>query len=191
MDTHEFKTLSIENQIEYINSRLKEGLTLRDVIERELNLTRSTIRDKFKKYGYFYSKKDNVYFKDNNIKIENIKVESNKKSNISNIDKTYAIKKDIKESNMKSNISNISLNEEQITDILELIKYKNDILSLVNKEQLKIIDDKELQGALTVKTFKIYNTILDKFNKFKNNHKDLKQQDIINLALKEFLEKYN
>lgn len=61
MDTIEFNKLDVYKQIEYINNRLGENLTLREVIERDLNLTRSTIRNRFKKYGYTYNKKENKY----------------------------------------------------------------------------------------------------------------------------------
>lgn len=214
MDRDEFNKLDMDQQVEYVNRRLKDGLTLRDVIERELNLTRSTMRARFAKKGYIYNKKENKYFRDFSIKVEEKKtksntegnVKSNTKSNISNIDKKTIKMNNIEKSNIKrntnynteSNIGNMEINPVQVKALMELIERKDEILNLLDNKDLifkpdvsKEIDIAELEGKLTVKTVKIYDDILDKFNKFRKKHRDLKQQDIVNLALKEFIEKYD
>ncbi|MCY6354743.1 hypothetical protein [Clostridium sp. ZS2-4] len=46
-------------------------------------------------------------------------------------------------------------------------------------------------GNLKVKSIKIYEEVLDKFNGFMNENKQLKQQDVVSQALWEFLNKYD
>ncbi|MGJ0909497.1 hypothetical protein [Clostridium botulinum] len=236
MDTIEFNKLDVLKQIEYINSKLALNLTLREVIERDLKLTRSTIRSRFKKYGYTYNKKENQYIYTNNNKNitksnitnkeickEDTKVsnknltrrnitkvtDSNKNSinytNItsSNIDNKPTITEDTNAST-KSNIdtayvknSNTYSIDSNITDsnITKDITFtKEEIIALKklvakNKNHQKVIDP-NFTGDVTVKYVKIYNTVLKDYNNFLEKHTELKHQDVISLAIKEFLDKY-
>lgn len=334
MNRYEFNMLNVEQQVNYINSRLDEDLTLRDIIERELNLPRSTVRNRFTRNNYVFNKRENKYIKNsevkdskvkNNINMNLPKDESKKNITGSNIDikqdktqKTQRINMNITKSNIvvgppdcknKSNVneknnsfeniqesniniiksnrvinlpennditkikkdkgSNISMdqikdennidarldklrkkikdnieitknksdtieldyketteifNKNNIDETLEnkegninitksnmeihslenseiiglrkLLKHKDDILSLldnnhVNKDKDTNINVSQLSGDLKVKTLKIYDSVLKEFNKFIKDHKELKQQDIISLALKEFLERHS
>lgn len=330
MNADEFNMLNVNQQINYINSRLDEDLTLRDVIERELNLPRSTIRNRFARNKYVYNKRANRYIKNSEVKdtkvknnvnmsplkyksIKNIiesnidikhdkieetqysninltnsntvmnplgdrdknksninkkanKLEESPKSNIgipfsknninddinetqknkgsniamkqlkdeNNIDaKLDKLRKKIKDniditknksntieleykeaaeifnkSNIdetqenkecninitKSNMEICSLENSEIIELRKLLKHKDEILDfLVNKPLSKNndIDVSQLSGNLKVKTLKIYDSVLNEFNKFVKDHKELKQQDIISLALKEFLENHS
>lgn len=223
MDTVEFNKLDVLKQIEYINSKLDLNLTLREVIERDLNLTRSTIRSRFKKYGYTYNKKENQYIytnKNKNITKSNItrsnitKVTDSSKNSInytnitnSNIATKPSITEDIKASNKNitesnidtTNIKNSNTNsiDSNITDsnitkditftIEEIIALKE--LIAKNKKQQEIINP-NFTGEVTVKYVKIYNTVLKDYNNFLEKHTELKHQDVISLAIKEFLDKY-
>ncbi|NFM01918.1 hypothetical protein FDB82_17955, partial [Clostridium botulinum] len=98
MDAIEFNKLDVLKQIEYINYELTKNLTLREVIERDLSLTRSTIRSRFKKYGYTYNKKENKY----------IYTGSNKDITNSNITKSNTTKKQITKEDNKTSNKNIT-----------------------------------------------------------------------------------
>lgn len=69
--------------------------------------------------------------------------------------------------------------EEQQKEILEL-------LSNTKKETLKI-DSNVLQGNIITRTFKLYKNTSEKFTKFCNEHRELKMQEIITVALEEFM----
>lgn len=345
MNRDEFNMLNVGQQVNYINSRLDEDLTLRYVIERELNLPRSTIRNRFTRNKYVFNKRANKYIKNSEVKysklknnmnlpkdeskknitgsnidinqdktqktqrsnmnitksntvmgpldckdknksnvnekdnkfeniqegntnitksnigvslteneeknksknasnIDNNKIKNDKGSNISmdqlndennidakleklrkkikdNIDMTK-YKSDIieseykeateifnknnidetlenKEGNInitKSNMEIYSLENSEVIGLRKLLKHKDDILSLldnnhVNKDKDTNINVSQLSGDLKVKTLKIYDSVLKEFNEFIKDHKELKQQDIVSLALKEFLERHS
>lgn len=76
-------------------------------------------------------------------------------------------------------IKRIERLEEQQKEILVL-------LSNTKKETLKI-DSSVLQGDIIPRTFKLYKNTSEKFTKFCNNHRELKMQEIITVALEEFM----
>ena len=65
MDRTDFDKLEVQDQVIYINKQLGAGSTLRDIASN-LNIARSTLRDRFKKIGYIYNKKLNTYSNINN-----------------------------------------------------------------------------------------------------------------------------
>lgn len=183
MNTLDFNSLSVAKQIEYINNELAKNLTLREIIERDLKLTRSTIRRRFSKYGYVLDKEKNKYIN------SYIYTESNK--NITNSNTTYVKGSSTNITNSNKNITdgNINITKSNITfTIEEIIALKELVAQNKNKE--KIINPC-FSGDLKVKTVKIYTSVLEDYNRFVKNNKQLKQQDIISMALKEFLDKYN
>ncbi|ELC8426293.1 hypothetical protein QYB63_002947 [Clostridium perfringens] len=84
--------------------------------------------------------------------------------------------------NNDSLIKRIERLEEQQKEILEL-------LSSTKKETLRI-DSSVLEGDIIPRTFKLYKNTSEKFTKFCNNHRELKMQEIITVALEEFMEKH-
>ncbi len=79
-------------------------------------------------------------------------------------------------------IKRIECLEEQQKEILKL-------LSSTKKETLRI-DSSVLEGDIIPRTFKLYKNTSEKFTKFCNNHRELKMQEIITVALEEFMEKH-
>ncbi|EOU1808281.1 hypothetical protein IZT13_002865 [Clostridium perfringens] len=83
--------------------------------------------------------------------------------------------------NNDSLIKRIERLEEQQKEILEL-------LSSTKKETLKI-DSKVLEGDIIPRTFKLYEKTSLKFTKFCNEHRELKMQEILTVALEEYMSK--
>lgn len=79
-------------------------------------------------------------------------------------------------------IKRIERLEEQQKEILEL-------LSSTERKSLKI-DSSVLEGDIIPRTFKLYKTTSEKFTQFCNEHRELKMQEIITVALEEFIEKH-
>ncbi|HFE9684235.1 TPA: hypothetical protein ACGA31_002746 [Clostridium perfringens] len=79
-------------------------------------------------------------------------------------------------------IKRIERLEEQQKEILEL-------LSIAERKSLKI-DSNVLQGDIIPRTFKLYKPISLKFTQFCNEHRELKMQEILTVALEEFMEKH-
>ena len=76
-------------------------------------------------------------------------------------------------------IKRIERLEEQQKEILEL-------LSSTERKSLKI-DSSVLEGDIIPRTFKLYKNTSLKFTKFCNEHRELKMQEIITVALEEFM----
>ncbi|XZI43577.1 hypothetical protein ACSXEP_15695 (plasmid) [Clostridium perfringens] len=83
--------------------------------------------------------------------------------------------------NNDSLIKRIERLEEQQKEILEL-------LSSTERKSLKI-DSSILEGDIIPRTFKLYKNTSKKFTQFCNEHRELKMQEIITVALEEFMEK--
>lgn len=81
--------------------------------------------------------------------------------------------------NNDSLIKRIERLEEQQKEILEL-------LSSTERKSLKI-DSSVLEGDIIPRTFKLYKNTSLKFTKFCNEHRELKMQEIITVALEEFM----
>lgn len=81
--------------------------------------------------------------------------------------------------NNDSLIQRIERLEEQQKEILEL-------LSSTKKETLRI-DSSVLEGDIIPRTFKLYKNTSEKFTQFCNEHRELKMQEIITVALEEFM----
>lgn len=84
--------------------------------------------------------------------------------------------------NNDSLIKRIERLEEQQKEILEL-------LSNTERKPLKI-DSSVLEGDIIPRTFKLYKTTSLKFTQFCNEHRELKMQEIITVALEEFMKKH-
>lgn len=84
----------------------------------------------------------------------------------------------------------VKINEESLIKRIEKLEEQNkeilELLSSTKKETLKI-DSSVLQGDIIHRTFKLYKNTSEKFTKFCNNHRELKMQEIITVALEEFM----
>lgn len=76
-------------------------------------------------------------------------------------------------------IKRIECLEEQQKEILKL-------LSSTKKETLRI-DSSVLEGDIIPRTFKLYKNTSEKFTQFCNEHRELKMQEIITVALEEYM----
>ncbi|UUR88549.1 hypothetical protein [Clostridium perfringens] len=81
--------------------------------------------------------------------------------------------------NNDSLIKRIERLEEQQKEILEL-------LGSTERKSLKI-DSSVLEGDIIPRTFKLYKNTSEKFTQFCNEHRELKMQEIITVALEEFM----
>lgn len=71
--------------------------------------------------------------------------------------------------------------EEQQGALLKLL--------MVNKKKELKIDSSVFEGDIIPRTFKLYKNTSEKFTKFCNEHRELKMQEILTVALEEFMEK--
>lgn len=199
MDRIDFDKLEVKDQVNYINKQLGEGSTLREIASN-LNIARSTLRDRFKKIGYIYNKKLNTYLKindeydKNNTKV--IKKDPIKKQNTLEVE-SY------KSNTIVSNKESQGIKEFNSLkkELLELINNKDIILEMVEgyKSNTKVIDipqldinslPVEMQKDIKTKSIKVYSPIYNLFNNLCEEYSSIKKQDLISLALYEFYIRY-
>lgn len=194
MDKDNFNSLTIDEQVKSFNGLLVES-SIRKVCQA-LNIGKTTIRDRFKKHGYIFRHELNQYVKEENVVGDDKEIKINK--NLSSIDQQE------RESNI--NLPESKKNQEKAylgdmkkfySDVQELLELKEDIKALLQREKMQpnIVEIPELkinnfEGELQSKSIKIYSEVLKEFNTFMEEHKGLKQQDVISQALWEFLKKY-
>lgn len=190
LDRIAFDNMQIPEQIEYINTQLADGKTLREITSN-INIARSTLRDRFFKEGYNYNKAANTYLKLDDKSI--IKVSSDDSASHKN--NTFVSNKDNEKLQSIEDFNKIK------NDLIELINNKNDILQMLNeyKSNTKIIDipqldinslPGEMQKDITTKSVKVYEPIYKLFDAICKDYNSIKKQDLISLALLEFYNKY-
>lgn len=188
MTKDEFNNLEVLKQLDYINSLLEKGKSLRNMGE-DLQISKSTFRSRFLKIGYTLNKDKNQYCNDNTVVIQSQ----------SKIIKTPQVHTEpVVE---PTNEHNTKVLQKYEKDIIELISRKNDILEMLkNYKNNTHVDDipelninflpNDLQKNITNKSIKIYNPIYKLFDEICSQYGSLKKQDIISLALLEFYNKY-
>ncbi|MFL8713111.1 hypothetical protein Q3304_20250 [Clostridioides sp. GD02377] len=184
MNKDKFNELDISEQIEYINNQLENNETL-TYICKNIGIGRSTIRDRFKKANYSYSKDLNKYIHEC---ITDVLQEPSIKNNISNTNviQSDAVREVINKSDkeIKDNLLDIVSNYDVLKEIIELHKCNTSVI----KQQI-VIDLEDSNSKLT--TLRVNSKELELFNRFCDDNKHLKKIDLISQALKEFREKYS
>lgn len=193
MNRFEFDKLDKFEQVNYINSELKKsGLTLTKICNK-LEIGRSTIRDRFKKIGYFYDKKSNLYLMDHNELMFCNDNENNNMYNISNVN--------VESENNSSNTNVISFEDAEFREnIISLARDYNDIKQMLEDyKQNKMVVSKQIiidylnrveDSETKLTTLRVNKYVLEKFNIFVENNKQFTKVDLFSQALINFVEQY-
>lgn len=203
LDKTKFNKLSVLEQLEYVNNELIKGESLRN-ISSSLKMSKTTIRDRFKKIGYIFNGQQRQYIKDNFISKE---VEY--KHNIDIVHKNKTIdNKEIAKHKYKENI-NIFNNVDAKNKMMDIVSKYNDLVKMIevssdikemlewyNKQKNIIepvefkIDSNKLIGEVKTTTVRLYSDVWKDFREFMEQYKEFKSMDIVSMALIEFMEKY-
>ncbi|RXI70524.1 DNA-binding protein [Clostridium tetani] len=165
MNKKEFNRLNILEQVEYINNSLIDGSTVTKVC-KDIGIARSTVGGRFKKEGYCFNNSLNRYELENNILVL-----PSQKDNTINEDLLELI-------DMKP-------------DLIELIKFykKNEVA--IDMEELNINNiPEELKDNIKNRSIKVYDAIYTAFDELCSSYSSIKKQDLLSLALFEFIQKY-
>ena len=181
MTKEQFNQLDILEQIQYINNQLENNSTL-TLVCKELNVGRSTIRDRFKKLSYSYSKDLNKYVYNDSVTDVIHKKNNVSNTKVSQVDKVTDIinKSDVE---VKETIIDIVNNYDVLKEIIALHRRNTSVI----KQQI-VIDVEDAESKLT--TLRVNSKELELFNSFCDDNKQYKKIDLISQALKEFREKY-
>lgn len=178
MDKSEFNSLDITKQIEEFN-KLISAYGSASAASRILEYNNeSTLRKRFKNRGYAMNKEKTKYIKVN--KSETI---------VKNNSDTLVIEQQM--SAFAKEIQDLKKFKIEITEMLEWYKKEKDRDNIIDIEipEIKIlIEDKE-EKAIT-RGLKTYPSVLNKFDEFCVDHKEFRKQDLLAMALTEYMNRY-
>lgn len=218
MDKHDFNELSIESKIDYFNTKLNEGKTV-TMIRKDIGIGEKSWQKEVKHNGYKFDIKLKNYIKvtevtqtinsndKSNSLVSNESISLGDKGNslvvnenISLDDKSnpLVVNNDI---GYEDNLNVVVTNEEykrvikELHDIKSMYSKFEDMYQwyelqkqVVEKEQLRIeANDNEI----ITRSFKVYGDVYKDFMEFCKDHKEYKVQQLVSLALKELVQKYN
>lgn len=172
--------MKIEDMIEYINKELSSGRAMKDIEINDFNVNPRVIHKRLDRRGY---KKIN----DNYVKVEDKGVIKENKIIKNNSIKSKQIE-DIQKYNNDISIDGLKELIQLIEPIKEVIKEYNRSKSIVEVETVELRP--KAITEVKQKLFKIDINVLDQWEKFVLEHKEFKVQQLISLALEEFINKY-
>lgn len=163
---------NISSIVTYINNQLDLKRTMTDIEKREFNVNPRVIHKRLYRLGY--KKINNKYVIDDNKTIT--KVIPNQSSII--------------------NTNNFNIDNSKLIELIEMIEPLKEIIQEYNRSKTYVdVDTIELRPKAVTevkqKLFKIDVSVLDKWEEFVSSHKEFKVQQLISLALEEFINKYN
>ncbi|HDK7162293.1 TPA: hypothetical protein PTV34_003677 [Clostridium botulinum] len=203
MDKTKFNKLSVLEQLEYVNDKLIKGESLRN-ISSDLKMSKTTIRDRFKKIGYIFNAEQRQYIKHNfttkeveykhNIDIlhKNKTIDNNSianheyNSNINIFNDADAKNKMI---DILSKYDNLVKMAEVSTNIIEMMEWYNKQKNIIEPLELNI-DSTRLVGEVKTTTVRLYSEVWNNFREFMEQYKEFKNMDIVSMALIEFMDRY-
>lgn len=190
----EWKDENIERLVKEINIELKKGRSMKEIELEEFGVNERVIAKRLKRKGYI--KKDNQYI----ISSEKLIQKDNKSINKSMNESITEVKQKDKVALNKIKGNDLSYNELDINKLIELINLIEPIKEVIqeynkSKNIIDIEPTPQLQpiGVTEVKQklFKIDVDILNRWDKFVLERKQFKVQDLVSLALDEFIKKYS
>lgn len=183
----DIKELSIEQLVEYVNQELAKGRTMIDIETNDFKVNDRVIVKRLTRRGY---KRVGNEFKQG---ITNVmqKDKEHKEKVIQKPNKGIIATKNKVIQKHNQSISNEKLIElveliDPIKEMLEEYKRNKDIID-VNTVELR---PKAITNVKQ-KLFKIDVNVLEQWEEFVSRHKEYKVQQLISLALEEFIQKYN
>lgn len=168
----EWNVNNISSIVKYINNQLYLKRTMTDIEKIDFNVNPRVIHKRLSRLGY--KKINNQYIIDNNKTITKV------------IPKQKSIK----------NTNSITIDSSKIIELIEMIEPLKEIIHEYNKSKTYVdVVPIELKPRAVIevkqKLFKVDVKVLDKWEMFVRDHKEYKIQQLISLAIEEFVDKYN
>lgn len=167
----EWNVVNIEDIVKYINNQLALKRTMTDIEKHDFFVNPRVIHKRLNRLGY--KKVNNQYILDNNKTITKV------------IPKQKSI----------SNANSINIDNYKLIELIEMIEPLKEIIQKYNesKTYIDVVPIELKPKAVTEvkqKLFKIDVKVLEQWEIFIKNHKEYKVQQLISLAIDEFLQKY-
>lgn len=214
----EFNKLGIDNQVEYLNINLREGLSLTKIC-KNIGIARSTVGGRVSKQGYIFNKEINQYvLKDkistgrpyskltvsNHLITENKAFPQNDELDYLNAESTIVSKTITNCNNENSGLILNSIDSDNLTYLLKNIDILKDFIEGNKNEssnnQVNSLEDivndiykfKQEKRNYKVKSLRIDESILSDFETIASElySKGINQQEFLNYILKSYIDFY-
>ena len=184
MTKEEFLELDIDKKIEYLNEKLSEGQTVIRIRE-DLGIGEKSLQKIIRENGYKYFQKEKRYYKENtNVLQKNI---VNENYNLDSKDPTIVLQ------NYKDDLLEIVQAKKDIFEVINAFKenlYCKDTTSVIEVVASNEIQIKDFNSEAKVTSFRVYGETLTKWKEFCSKHKKYNNQDLVSMALEEYMKKY-
>jgi len=209
MDRESFKKMNDNERIAWVESKYTEGLTTSE-IAKQYDIPKNTLGDTFRRNGYISNKKKRMYVKTehvnnsfNHVSSENVVKSTVTKSKHENSKNMVSTNKHKKNRIMLELPTNIKMElgkmltwyktqqkkEEEREEIYSWMRKQMQLQeTIVNIPQIEIRKDK-LTGGIRTRSFTIYTDVLKQFSEFCKD-KSYSKQDLLSMAIVEYMEKY-
>lgn len=169
---------SIEENVQYINELLSNGLSMKQIEEDHYNVSERVIVKRLLRKGYKRSNEGNRLF---------VLVDSEKANRKPN------------KANRKPNKTKDIFSDEEVQKLKQLINNYDDIMYMCSKcnttNTQHIHDIEDIQIIQTYNTkqkmFRVDVEVLERWSAFCEEYKHIKVQSLISSALLEYIEKYS
>lgn len=181
----EFLELDIDKKIEYLNKKLGEGKTVIRIRE-DLGIGEKSLQKIIRENGYKYFQKEKRYYKDNtNVLRKNI---IHGKENFDSECKDSIIVLQ----NYKDDLLEIVQAKKEIFEVINVFKenlYYKDTTNVIEVVPSNEIQIKNFNSKAKVTSFRVYGETLTKWKEFCSKHKKYNNQDLVSMALEEYMKK--
>ena len=197
MKFEELTKLDVANQIEYLNNKLSEGLSVKEIRE-VLKVGEKKLQKYLKSINYKFDQKTKRY-----IKVTKVVNDHSSKENYK--DNHLVVKLNEKPKESRNEIFSVGFNDseklmnmintyenisEKMDKLDEMIKWYEIQKSVIDVTPPKLEIPPTNQDVVS-RSFKIYRDVMEDFSKFCKKNNNYKVQDIISFALREFMNKYD
>lgn len=175
--------LSVDEIVSYINIELKAGRSMKDIEINDFKVNDRVIVKRLNRKGYKRVGSEFIKNITEDI-LEDNKLILNKKKDIDFNRKTEVMQE-----------YNKNINELKLLELIELLEPIKSLIEDYEKHKNIIeVNSIELKPKAVInvkqKLFKIDINVLEQWEEFVLNHKEFKVQQLISLALEEFIDKY-
>lgn len=191
----EFIYKSFKEQLEILNNLLADGLNVKE-IRVDLGIGEKALQKIIKDNGYRYDQRQKKYVSNtgvvkSNISSKNVEKYTNNQGYQNNTPVTFRSDEYLKLLEIIKNYDEMSKKLKQMDQLYEWYEKKILDENVIDIEIPKLeIPDNSEQKEIITRSFKLYADVNKDFKNF-CNRSNYKAQDIVSVALREFLEKYD
>lgn len=194
MDLNEFMGLSIQDQIQYINNQLDQGLKM-DQIRSNIGIGEKKLQRHIKDNNYKYDNKTKRYICNMNMLQDPVHSEIKPSEATGEVTKVIEHKYNM---NVLQEVLEPD-NQQKLINMLQMYDKLQDMYKWYEIQQLqdKVVDMDPPEIKVNInndevltRSFRVYKNIYDKWNNFCKENSNYKVLDLLSMALDEYIEKY-